>query len=331
MRMKRLICAALAAAMTLGAAALAPEVAAEYAADVSPAIEIIRGKTKMYKALAPLSETGFGREDFSRLLGGSAEHVVLLTLPVNGSLRLNGVELKTNQPIKADMLSGLSYVSGANEGTDRFTFKDAGQTNSSALECVITVCADPTAPDCPDLELKTYRDVMIGVELGEKEVEIVSAPPRGMLTLSGGKAVYRPQTGFEGRDSFTYRITEGGLVSREATVSVTVEKPYENLFFADMADSTEHREAIDLYRFTSLEPETDDHANCVFDPDAAVSAQEAQRALREADPKAEEPVLLLPDETMTRMELARLVSRRAREGEDRQKDFFGRLMEFFGG
>ena len=333
MKNRRVFGAALAAALICGAlCALSFGAGAEFAADVSPAIGIIRAKTKLFKALAPAGSANFEKEDFTGLLGKEAEHVVLLSLPVNGTLSLNGVPLQTNQPIQVRMLGGISYSAAESEGTDSFRFKDAGKENPAALECVISVRADPTPPECKDLSLRTYRDVMIPAKLGESsEAEIMTSPSNGVLTLSGQDVIYRPKTGFEGKDTFTYRLRDNGSVSRTATVSVTVEKPYKNLFFADMKDSPEHREAIDLYRFTSLEPETDENSNPVFNPDAAVSAQEAQRALREAAPEAEEPVLLLPDENLTRLELARLVSQRASADQGRQKDFFGRLMEFFGG
>ncbi|MBQ9543878.1 MAG: hypothetical protein IJV00_01975, partial [Clostridia bacterium] len=304
---------------------------AEYSADVSPAIEIIRAKTKLYKSLSPAGSAGFRKDEFISLLGDGTEHVVLLTLPVSGELTLNGVPLETDQPIKTDMLPKMIYSAPGAEGTAGFFFKDASRTNSSALECVINVCADPTPPECGDIDLKTYRDVMIPVTLSASDgVEIMSAPQNGVLTLSGRTAIYRPKTGFEGKDSFTYRLKGEGGVSRTAKVNVNVEKPFNNLFFADMKDSPDHKAAIDLYRYTSLEPEKDGFSNFIFAPDELIEAEEAQRVLREADPDAGEPVLLLPEEKMTKLELARLVSARAEAAKGAEKDFFGRLREFFG-
>lgn len=331
---RRAVCAALiAAALICGAFTAIPiEADAEYAADVSPAVEVIRARTKLFKALAPAGTVSFEKEDFTRLLGGNTEHIVLLSLPEIGTLTVNGVPVQTNQPIKTEMISKMRYSADEAEGVRSFRFKDAGQLNLSALECVLNVCSDPTPPECGDIDLRTYRDVMILAALSETdEVEIMTAPANGVLTLSGRSVIYRPRTGFEGKDVFTYRLKGNGGVSLTAKVKVTVEKPFGNLFFADMKDSLRHREAIDLYRFTSLEPEKDENSNWIFDPDEIVSAQAVQRALREADPDTEEPVLLLPDETMTRIELAALVSQRANAGQSREKDFFGRLMVFFGG
>src|SRR5262249_48389474 len=50
-----------------------------------------------------------------------------------------------------------------------------------------------------------------------------SGPSSGTLTLNAdGTFTYTPAAGFSGTDTFTYRASDGGAVSGEATVTITV-------------------------------------------------------------------------------------------------------------
>jgi len=51
----------------------------------------------------------------------------------------------------------------------------------------------------------------------------VSDPAHGNLTLNGdGSFTYTPDTGYEGSDSFTYKVSDGELESNIATVTLTI-------------------------------------------------------------------------------------------------------------
>ena len=52
---------------------------------------------------------------------------------------------------------------------------------------------------------------------------IVTNPGHGTLgALNGATLTYQPAAGYSGLDSFTYKVTENGLDSNVATVSITV-------------------------------------------------------------------------------------------------------------
>ncbi len=51
----------------------------------------------------------------------------------------------------------------------------------------------------------------------------VSDPAHGNLTINGdGSFTYTPDAGYEGSDSFTYKVFDGGLESNVATVTITI-------------------------------------------------------------------------------------------------------------
>lgn len=52
--------------------------------------------------------------------------------------------------------------------------------------------------------------------------EIVSAPAHGSLTGTAPNVAYTPSADYNGNDSFTFRVTDGGVTSAPATVSLTI-------------------------------------------------------------------------------------------------------------
>jgi hypothetical protein len=65
---------------------------------------------------------------------------------------------------------------------------------------------------------------------GEPAVELVSAPAHGQLDLDADGALrYRPDSGFSGNDSFTYRVEDaGGFGSNATQASIVVSAPPSN-------------------------------------------------------------------------------------------------------
>ncbi|MCM5662722.1 Ig-like domain-containing protein [Galbibacter mesophilus] len=54
-------------------------------------------------------------------------------------------------------------------------------------------------------------------------IDNFSEPQHGVLSLENGQLIYYPDLDFEGQDSFTYTITDGSLISNQATVTLTVD------------------------------------------------------------------------------------------------------------
>ena len=65
---------------------------------------------------------------------------------------------------------------------------------------------------------------------------LVSGPTHGTLTLNrDGTLSYAPDADFFGTDSFTYRVTDGGLTSDVATVTIDVTPENDSPVFSDQA------------------------------------------------------------------------------------------------
>ena len=78
----------------------------------------------------------------------------------------------------------------------------------------------------------------------------VSGPANGTLTLnSDGSFDYTPNANFSGRDSFTYRATDGSLNSNEATVMLTVNPVATS---APRVTSVSPDQATEVSRFTKV-------------------------------------------------------------------------------
>jgi VCBS repeat-containing protein len=123
-------------------------------------------------------------------------------------------------------------------GTDSFTYqaKDPSGALSNTAQVVITVIdRAPTADnDCYQAAQNTTLTVSAanGVLNGDVDPDgdsitavLVSTTSHGTLTLrSDGSFTYVPASGFTGTDTFTYKASDGTLMSAVATVTITVLK-----------------------------------------------------------------------------------------------------------
>ena len=77
---------------------------------------------------------------------------------------------------------------------------------------------------------------------------IVSGPGNGTVVLQGDRATYTPRRGFRGEDRFTFRASDGLLVSNDATVRILVGRcsnPISGTSGDDVIDGTALPDAID--------------------------------------------------------------------------------------
>ena len=131
----------------------------------------------------------------------------------------------------------FTYTPATNyNGPDSFTYKaNDGLTNSAPAAVTITVNAvndRPVAnPDAYTINEDTTLTVAApGVLANDTDADgdpltamLVSGPSHGTLTLStNGSFVYRPNTNFNGPDSFTYKANDGRTNSVPAAVTITV-------------------------------------------------------------------------------------------------------------
>ncbi len=139
----------------------------------------------------------------------------------------------------------LTYTPNANfNGSDSFTFKvNNGTTDSVAATISISVTAVNDAPVASAQSVTTTTNVAKAITLSGSDVDGCSAgtytysvttqPTNGAVAPATGAAVcssgtltasvtYTPNSGFNGSDSFVFKLNDGTADSATATVSVTV-------------------------------------------------------------------------------------------------------------
>ncbi len=141
----------------------------------------------------------------------------LMSAPTNGAL--------------SGTAPNLSYQPNLNfNGADSFTFQvNDGLVDSNIATVSITVTAVNDAPVGDAQAVMTDEDTALAVVLTGSDVEgdaltytVVGAPSNGTLSGVAPHLSYQPNPDFNGADSFTFQVNDGGLASNPATVSVTV-------------------------------------------------------------------------------------------------------------
>lgn len=114
-------------------------------------------------------------------------------------------------------------------GSDSFTFTiNDGLADSAAVTDAISVLAVEDPPVAFDQSLALDEDAVATITLvatdadGDPLVFNVGAPAHGSLTGTAPNLVYRPNTNYNGPDSFTFSVSDGQTNSNVATVSLTV-------------------------------------------------------------------------------------------------------------
>ena len=114
-------------------------------------------------------------------------------------------------------------------------------TDSDWADVAITVTPVPDAPIAADDAYTAHEDNTLAIiapgvltndsdpDGGSISLTLVSGPAHGTVALDpSGYFVYTPAPDYHGPDSFTYRLTNGGGLSDDATVSLTV-VPFEDM------------------------------------------------------------------------------------------------------
>ena len=148
---------------------------------------------------------------------------------------LTGYEvLSTSGPgsvVAFDAASGALVYQTAENQNGTFTLSYAA-VDSQGLrgngQLVITINPINDAPVAENAAAATVADQALTVALSASDVDnadlvysLVVEPANGTVDLAGASAVYTPDAGFEGTDSFAYDVSDGALNS-QAVVTVTV-------------------------------------------------------------------------------------------------------------
>ena len=114
-------------------------------------------------------------------------------------------------------------------GSDSFTFRAIGPGGNSAAATITVTVGNPPAPTASNGAISTPYNTAGSTTLTAAGVvtgyAVVSGPSHGATVISGGTAVFTPNAGFYGLDSFTFRATGPGGSSAAATISVSVGNP----------------------------------------------------------------------------------------------------------
>lgn len=169
-------------------------------------------------------------------IDGDLLRVVVVSAPLHGTLVASPNGAFTYAP-------ALNY-----NGPDSFTYRvsDGGRTDSNVVTVNLTVNPVNDAPVSVADAFTANQDkvlnvVALGVLINDSDVDpnpltavLGTAPVNGRVTLNAdGSFSYTPNAGFVGTDSFTYRASDGLLLSAPATVTITVVVPAVKFFVAD--------------------------------------------------------------------------------------------------
>jgi VCBS repeat-containing protein len=131
----------------------------------------------------------------------------------------------------------FTYTPAANyNGTDTFSYRASdGGLESSPATVTITISPVNDAPAAANNAYSTAEDTALtvatpGVLANDSDPDgnqlsavLGSGPSHGTLTLNAdGSFTYTPTANYNGSDSFTYRASDGTLISNLATVAITV-------------------------------------------------------------------------------------------------------------
>jgi VCBS repeat-containing protein len=157
---------------------------------------------------------------------GNTLTAILNTNPSNGT-----VSMSSN--------GSFTYTPNANfNGFDSFTYYayDGALQSTTPASVTINVAAVNDAPVANADSYTTTEDIPLivnspaGVLVNDTDVDgntltanLFTGPANGTLTLvTDGSFTYTPNANFNGTDSFTYKASDGSLVSSAATVTITV-------------------------------------------------------------------------------------------------------------
>jgi VCBS repeat-containing protein len=163
----------------------------------------------------------------------SARETLQATDPDGQALVFSLVTAPTKGTVTITASSGrYRYVPQPNaNGADSFTFKASdGATDSNIASVAITITPVNDPPVAVGTSLTTRMNQSAGGTLQATDVDntpltfaLAKAPRRGTAVVTpGGTFTYTPDSGFTGKDSFMFRVTDPAGVSATATVSVTV-------------------------------------------------------------------------------------------------------------
>ena len=226
---------------------------------LSPGLSVIAARCGMVVSGVPGGEVVFTRDDFARAVGYVPESITITARPdlAVGQLTIGNVVVPEGQVLSRSSLDKMAFMPSNLPASQDTVFYFTADGSAYEYACSVRLRDADSRNDAPTLECATAASLSARVPEGgicggilaasdpeddEMIFEITSYPRHGSVLLtdsSSGRYVYRPTSGYTGRDSFTYTVRdEWGNYSGEAEVNVTVSR-FSAPDYADMAGSNE--------------------------------------------------------------------------------------------
>jgi len=152
------------------------------------------------------------------------------TLPASGVISSYAVVASPSHGAVSLSGSTVTYTpSPGYYGSDSFTFQAVGPGGTSGVAAITVTVGDPPAPMASNGAISTAYNTAGSTTLTASgavtSYAVVAGPSRGAAVISGATAIYTPNAGYSGSDSFTFSAIGPGGTSAAATVTVTVGEP----------------------------------------------------------------------------------------------------------
>ena len=259
---------------------------------ISPALDILAGRTDMAKAALVGENMGFTADDFLRSMNLKfIDGITVASLPKeeDGKLMLGKTNVSEGEYISADKLQKLTFVPQS-KSVKSSTFFFNVNSSEYAIKCnmffldktnysptlslvnknLLTFKAHEETPNVG--RLSSYDP-----EGDPVSYEIVKYPRNGAIVISDsskGEYVYTPAEGFWGQDSFSYVARDiYGNYSAEAEVKVSVKQKQTNVVFADISSLEVYNSALTMAENQLMCPSPVDGVT-YFCPDQQISRSE---------------------------------------------------------
>lgn len=226
---------------------------------LSPGLSVIAARCGMVVSAVPGGEAVFTRDDFARAVGYVPESITLTRIPdlAVGQLTIGNVVVPEGQVLSRASLDKMAFMPSNLPAAEDTVFYFTADGSAYQYACSVRLRDSDSTNGAPTLECATAAALTARVPEGGAcggilaasdpdgdtlVFEITSYPRHGSVILSNqssGRYVYRPTSGYTGRDSFTYTVRdEWGSYAGEAEVNVTVSR-FSAPDYADMAGGAE--------------------------------------------------------------------------------------------
>ena len=252
--------------------------AAEYA--LSPALDVIAKDIGLVKSTVITKELKFDRKDFEETFGIPLETITVTSLPDRecGVLKYAGSDVREGLEIPAANIKLLKFTPSRSVGGAQFEVCADGNERLCATCRVSVLSGRNYAPYGGDMKVSALAGIGVVKALDAYDpdgdgisAEITEYPEKGIVKLCGNSFVYTALTGFEGKDSFTYRVTDShGNASQTATVELDVRDIATDTRYSDMSGHWGYTGAMRLTELGLMNGEEHGGKLC-FSPDKPVS------------------------------------------------------------